>query len=96
MADSNVITFRLTADALARLDELSALHGLSRGETARSILVQGLFDGQETVLRELREHLVNDLNRLHANLRLATAAVLADGGHASASEAEEFVNRYFL
>jgi hypothetical protein len=87
MAETNVITFRLTVDALARLDELVALHGSSRGETARALMVQALFHNPETIAQELL--------RLNNNLRLATAAILADGGRAEVAEAEEFVRKYF-
>ena len=95
---SEPVTFRLSAEEGAQLEEVAAKLGKSRGEYARDCLRHHLHqrpdedvDARLTRIEDLQAQ-QSEWMRIHdSNFRLAFQVLLCDAGQAEPHEAEQFV-----
>lgn len=80
------ISFRLDPYHHGLLAEAAARAGLSPGEQARRLTVEGLTGDALGRLRHDSAELRQALARLHADLKTATAVLLLDAGQAASAE----------
>lgn len=85
---TKTIGFRVPLSIYRELVARGRQDGLSPGQMAHRMVVEALSDTKHA-------ELLATVNQLRSELALATMALLADAGKASAEEAEAFVRRSF-
>jgi hypothetical protein len=85
---TKTIGFRIAPPIHKELEARARREGLSPGQMAQRMVLEALSDTKHA-------ELLATINQLRSELALATMALLADAGKASAEEAEAFVRRSF-
>jgi hypothetical protein len=85
---TKTVGFRIPASTYRELEARGRREGLSPGQMAQKMVLEALSDTKHA-------ELLATINQLRSELALATMALLADAGKASAEEAEAFVRRRF-
>src|SRR5437899_1464621 len=89
--ETTTISFRLDQHHHGLLAKAAELLGLSPGEHARCIVRAALLDEHSLRILDDLQAVRRDLATLKQQLRVATAALLTDAGHASLEDAERWV-----
>jgi predicted transposase YdaD len=85
---TKTVGFRIPAATYRELEARGRQEGLSAGQMAQRMVLEALSDTKHA-------ELLATINQLRSELALATMALLADAGKASAEEAEAFVRGRF-
>jgi hypothetical protein len=95
MAKDKTISFRLGGAGLQRLETKATELGISVGECARRLVVDGLqANPTEHISDEIEsghQQIMGELKKMDANLRISTLAILIEAGDAEMDEAEKFL-----
>ncbi len=85
------VSFRLPAAIAEQLERRASELGLSRGEYARRLVLEGMGDTKSEELRRQVDRLEGEVGKLRGDLKNSVGALLIKAGKANPEEAKRFV-----
>lgn len=93
---SETVSFRLDHDMVKQLSRCADLSGVSRGEYAKKLVIEGLTNSFAETAKSLLLAIRHDLSLLREEHLTATNALLVTAGKMSPEHAVNFIDRVML
>lgn len=93
---SETVSFRLDHDMIKQLSRCADLVGMSRGEYAKKLVIDGLRDSFAETAKSLLLAIRHDVSLLREEHLTATNALLVTAGKLTPERAVEFIDRAIL
>ncbi|WP_428305420.1 hypothetical protein [Lacipirellula sp.] len=93
---SETVSFRLDHDMVKQLSRCADLLGVSRGEYAKRLVIEGLTNSFAETAKSLLLAIRHDLSLLREEHLTSTNALLVTAGKMTPDKAVEFIDRVML
>lgn len=93
---SETVSFRLDHDMIKQLSRCADLLGVSRGEYAKRLVIEGLTNSFADTAKSLLLAIRHDLSLLREEHLTSTNALLVTAGKMTPDKAVEFIDRVML